>query len=74
MLKKSKEHLEETGMGYWGHLRHAFKQSNLLIGVAVRSYLHGIFPNIWISYGPKKIIKVYRHIKRFKHHRHLFKD
>lgn len=68
MFKKSKEHLEETGWGYWKHLRHAFMQSNRLIITAIKSYIHGIFPAVFIADGPKMIVKIYREVKRLKHH------
>lgn len=73
LCKKSKRHLNDTGWGYWKHLRHAFKQSNRLIIAALKSYVHGILPSVWIADGPKTIVKIYREVKRLKHHDNITK-
>ena len=62
-----KEHLEEAEKTYWAHLKHAFRQSNKLIVAAIKSYIHGIFPNVYISDGPLTVIKIYREIRRIRH-------
>jgi hypothetical protein len=67
MLKRSKEHLEETEWTYWYHLRHSFMQSNRLISTAIKSYIHGIFPCWFKSDGPKTIFRMYHQIKRIRH-------
>lgn len=54
-------------MGYWPHLTHAFHQSNRLIAVAIKSYIHGIFPLWFKADGPKTIIRIYHEIRRIKH-------
>lgn len=69
MIKESKKHLEDTGWSYWYHLKHSFTQSNRLVKAALKSYIHGIFPCLFISDGPKTIVKIYNEIKRFKHHK-----
>jgi len=69
MIKDSKDHLEETGWSYWFHLKHSFKQSNRLLKAAIKSYIHGIIPAVYISDGPKTVVKIYNEIKRFRHHR-----
>jgi hypothetical protein len=73
MFEKSKKHLADTGWSYSKHLRHSFKQSNRLIVTALKSYIHGIFPAVYVSDGPKMIVKIYREIKRLTHHNDLFK-
>jgi hypothetical protein len=73
MLKKSKEHLRDTGWSYHQHLIHSFKQGNKLVVIAFKSYVHGIIPSVWISDGPVSIMKMYRQIKKLQHHYRLFK-
>ena len=63
----SKHHLIEADMGYWPHLTHAFHQSNRLIVVAIKSYIHGIFPMWFKADGPKAIIRIYHEIRRIRH-------
>jgi len=74
MFERSKEHLKDTGWGYWKHLRHSFMQSNRLIITALKSYIHGIFPSIFVADGPKMIVKIYKEIKRLKHHDNITKS
>jgi len=74
MLEKSKKHLNDTGWSYWKHLRHSFMQSNRLITTAFKSYIHGIIPSIWIADGPKMIVKIYKEVKRLKHHNDITKS
>jgi len=64
---RSRAHLEEADMGYWPHLTHAFHQSNRLVVVAVKSYIHGLFPLWYKSDGPKTIIRIYHEIRRIRH-------
>lgn len=63
----SRAHLSEAEMGYWSHLTHAFHQSNRLILVALKSYIHGVFPLWFKSDGPKTIIRMYHEIRRIRH-------
>jgi hypothetical protein len=62
-----KEHLEEAEKTYWAHLKHAFRQSNKLIVAAIKSYIHGVFPSVYISDAPLTVIKIYREIRRIRH-------
>jgi hypothetical protein len=62
-----KEHLAEAEKTYWAHLKHAFRQSNKLIVAAIKSYIHGIFPNLYKADGPLTVIKIYREIRKIRH-------
>lgn len=74
MFKKIKEHLEETEWSYLQHLAHSIKQSNRLIVVAVKSYIHGIFPLWYKADGPITIFKMYHEIKKIRHIKQLEKE
>lgn len=74
MIKESKEHLKETKWSYWKHLRHSFKQSNRLVLVAFKSYIHGIVPAWYKSDGPIAIYKMYREISKIHHVQKVFKN
>lgn len=67
MFKESKEHLEDTGWTYKQHLQHSIKQSNRLIVIALKSYIHGFFPSLFKADGPKSIIRIYHEIMRIHH-------
>lgn len=67
MFKKSKEHLNETGWSYKTHLIHSINQSNKLLSIAIKSYIHGIFPCWYKSDGPTSIIKMYHKIMKIHH-------
>jgi hypothetical protein len=67
MLKKLKEHLTESEMSYFKHLRHSIHQSNRLIGAAIKSYIHGLIPFLYKSDAPKTVVRIYNDIKKIKH-------
>lgn len=67
LIGRSREHLAEADMGYWPHLTHAFHQSNRLLVVVVKSYMHGLFPLWFKADGPKTIIRMYHEIRRIRH-------
>ena len=67
LVSASRHHLAEAEMGYWAHLTHAFHQSNRLVGIAIKSYIHGIFPLWFKADGPKAIIRIYHEIRRLRH-------
>jgi hypothetical protein len=69
-----KEHLEESGMTYWQHLAHSVKQSNRLIVIAVKSYIHGIFPWKYPSAGPLGVYRIYKEVKRMHHIQKMYKN
>jgi len=74
MFKKSKEHLEETNWSYWKHLSHSIKQSNRLLVIAFKSYVHGIVPAWYKSDGPVSVYKMYRQISKIHHVQKMFKE
>lgn len=67
MFKKSKQHLDETQWTYWQHLTHSIHQSNKLIAIAIKSYIHGFFPCWYTADGPITIIKMYHSIMKIHH-------
>jgi len=73
-MKSAKEHFEESGMGYWAHLGHSIKQSNRLIVLAVKSYIHGVLPWFFASSGPVGIYRIYKEIKHLHHVQRIFKN
>ena len=74
MLNQIKEHLKESEKTYWDHLRHAFRQSNRMIVGAIKSYIHGVFPNVYKAAGPLTIFKIYREIRKIRHIKELEKQ
>lgn len=73
-MKRVKEHLEESGMGYREHLAHSVKQSNRLIVIAIKSYLHGLFPWMYPSAGPLGVYRIYKEVKRLHHIQRMYKN
>ena len=61
-MKRIQDHLDESGMTYRGHLAHSIKQSNRLIVLAVKSYIHGLIPWFFASAGPLGIYRIYKEI------------
>jgi hypothetical protein len=73
-MKSAREHLQDSQMGYWTHLAHSFKQSNRLVLIAVKSYIHGIFPWFFANRGPVGVYKIYREIRKIRHIRKMFEN
>ena len=71
-MNSVKEHLKESGMGYGQHLGHSIKQSNRLIVIAVKSYVHGFLPWFFAASGPLGIYKMYKEIRRMHHIENMF--
>lgn len=67
LFKTSSKHLKETGWSYWQHLSHSIKQSNRLIVIAIKSYIHGIMPWMFVASGPVGVYKIYKEIKHMHH-------
>lgn len=66
--KEAKHHLEEeTGWTYRYHLWHSIKNSWVLIVIAFKSVVHGLFPWVWKADSPKAVIKLYHQIMRVRH-------
>ena len=70
-MKSAKQHLQDSQMGYWTQLTHSFKQSNRLVAIAVKSYIHGIFPQFFANRGPVGVFKIYREIRNMRHIRKI---
>ena len=66
-MRSAQEHLENSRMGYWKHMAHSFKQSNRLIAIAVKSYIHGILPWFFANTGPVGVFKIYKEIRNMHH-------
>jgi len=74
MMKKISDHLDESEMTYREHLMHSVKQSNRLITIAVKSYIHGVFPWMFANAGPLGVYKIYKEVKRMHHIQRIFKQ
>jgi len=70
-MKSIREHLKDSQMGYWTHMAHSFRQSNRLVAIAVKSYIHGIFPQFFANRGPVGVFKIYREIRNQRHIRKI---
>lgn len=73
MFDQVRKHLEESQMPYWSHLAHSIKQSNRLIWIAIKSYIHGFLPWFFASDGPLGVYRIYKEIRRMHHVQQMFK-
>jgi len=71
-MKKIREHLEESNMSYWTHLGHSIKQSNRLIVISIKSYIHGLLPWFFASAGPLGVYRIYKEVKRMHHIQRMY--
>lgn len=73
-MKLIKEHLDESQMSYYKHLRHSVKQSNRLIVIAIKSYIHGLLPWFFVASGPLGIYRIYKEIRQLHHVQRIFQQ
>lgn len=71
-IKFSRRHLEETGWTYHQHFMHSVKQSMILVQIAIKSIIHGIFPWLYASSGPLGVYRLYKEIRRYHHVQKIF--
>lgn len=74
LASQLRNHLRESGMDYRSHLQHSIKQSNRLISIALKSYIHGLLPWVYANDGPLGVYKIYREIRKMHHVQKMFKD
>jgi hypothetical protein len=74
MKKVDKDHLEDIEQGYFQHMFHAFTQSNRLIVIALKSYIHGVLPWFFSGDGPRQIYKIYKELRHMHHAVKIFKE
>lgn len=73
-MNRVRQHLKESEMSYQAHLAHSVKQSNRLIVLAIKSYIHGLLPWFYASDGPLGVYRIYKEIRRMHHVQRLFKE
>lgn len=73
-MKSVQTHLQNSNMSYWTHLAHSVKQSNKLIVIAIKSYIHAIFPWFFANSGPVGVYKIYQEIRKMHHVRKILNN
>ena len=72
MKKTVQQHLDESNMSYSQHLGHSVRQSNRLIAIAIKSYIHGVLPWFFVNDGPLGVYRIYKEIRHMHHVQKLF--
>lgn len=72
LIKSAKDHLQESRMSYFQHMSHSIMQSNRLVLMALKSYIHGLLPWFFAASGPLGIYKIYKEIKKMHHVQKMF--
>ena len=67
----AKQHLSNSGMTYWYHLRHSMGNAFHLLSLAISSFVHAIFPQIAPEHAARGVISIYRGMRRYSHLRRL---
>lgn len=71
MIKKSKQHLQESNMSYFYHMKHSLYQGSRLIIHGLKSYLHAFIPPIYKYDGPKFVITLFKELRQVTHMKKL---
>lgn len=68
------DHLANSKMTYWYHLKHSGGYGLRLIWLGVTSIYHAVFPGHLRMYSARGVVKIYREMKNHAHLRRLIED
>lgn len=66
MIGKSKQHLLDSGCGYFEHCKFAIYAGVLLSTAGIASFIHAVFPALFQGTSAHTVIKLYH--QRLKNH------
>lgn len=66
MLQRSKKHLSDSKVNYWGHFVFALKASALLMFASITSFVHAFLPVLFPATAARIVIRLYK--ERLAHH------
>jgi hypothetical protein len=67
----AKQHLEDSEMTYWAHLRHSLANSGRLAWLALASLVHAFIPQVWPQTAAQGVIRIYNRMRQYRHLRRL---
>lgn len=53
-------HLSENKETYWEHFKFAFKYGAKLLVASLTSFIHGIFPFLFVAHSANTVKKIYK--------------
>ena len=71
MIKTAKEHLAQSKMGYWPHLRHSLYNAMRLQWIVIDSIVHAICPAVFKTSAARGVVKIYLEMKKHAHLRRM---
>lgn len=71
VMQTTKQHLKQSQMNYWYHLKHSMANGFRLQWLAISSFVHAIFPMIGPQHAARGVIKIYNNMRRYRHLREL---
>lgn len=72
MIKKWKQHLQDSSWTYWQHLKHGIHQTCRLYTIGTKGLIHSLFPGIWPGSAPLGIYHLYKDMRKLKHVQPLY--
>ena len=73
-IKKSKEHLTASKMGYFYHCGHSLYNGWRALVIFFSSVIHAFFPMVLKQHAARGIVSIYNDMKRHAHLRKMIKD
>ena len=71
MIKTAKQHLHQSRMGYWQHLRHSLYNAMRLQWIVIDSIIHALFPFVFKTSAARGVVKIYLEMKAHAHLRKM---
>jgi len=73
-MTPAQQHLRDSDMTYWYHLRHSLGNSLTLAKLALTSFVHAFLPQVWPQHSARGVIRIYNRMRRYSHLRRLQND
>lgn len=70
-MTPARQHLRDSDMTYWYHLRHSLGNAAELALLSLTSLVHAFLPQVWAQHSARGVIRIYNRMRRFAHLRRL---
>ena len=60
----ARNHLWEVKRGYWGHLRHAFMLSWLMLRAGMAGVVHAFLPQLFVKHMSKTVTRLHHEMAK----------
>jgi len=74
MIKTAQQHLAQSRMGYWKHLKHSLYNAMRLQWIVIDSIIHALFPFVFKTSAARGVVRIYLEMKEHAHLRKMINE